>query len=644
MESLNSQIKETAFTKGFVIPKNVKVLSFDVFDTLLLRPFEKPNDVFSFIAPHVEGVLQKGQDFTKLRKQVERETRQKALPVEEVTIDEIYANFTQIPPKTREEIKLREIEMELKFCFPRKSGEILYKKAVESGLIIVATSDIYFEEEFLAKLLKKNGFKFDFIFSSASLRKRKKTGNIYPEITRILGVKPEEILHVGDNKISDITRAKEHGLQTFYLPLLRSVLYENPHYKRLFKGKRKCLLTMACIGAMCERLDLQATKPSNTSLFSNNIYEIGFSGFGGILYAYTTWAYNLALKHNIKKLVFIARDGFIMQKMFQILYGNSGIESVYLECSRRSLACFEVETSQDLTKIFAKKYRNTSIENFIKEKLECDPAKIAGNIREFGFSSMQEKVKHFFKRKSDETRLEKVVMFYSNKLHSRIQKEKENAMKFLENSGILEDDVGFCDVGYAGTTQRIISKLKTKGEVFGFYMLTNHHSLKLKHSFGFLGNAVGKLKFKFFASIIRLIETIIFSAPFGTVNHYNEKGKPILEDLQKQEEKRLKVNEEVWQGMLDLGVILKKRFGDEISGLTYTKTSIANLFAEFAIAPEEADAKLLKGVVFENKSNAGGYRGLIEDNLWKMGALSVKQPLLYKLLKPFLRKLAKKLI
>ena len=117
-----------------------------------------------------------------------------------------------------------------------------------------------------------------------------------------------------------------------------------------------------------------------------------------------------------------------------------------------------------------------------------------------------------------------------------------------------------------------------------------------------------------------------------------------MEDLQKQEEKRLKVNEEVWQGMLDLGVILKKRFGDEISGLTYTKTSIANLFAEFAIAPEEADAKLLKGVVFENKSNAGGYRGLIEDNLWKMGALSVKQPLLYKLLKPFLRKLAKKLI
>ena len=130
----------TIFTDHFKIPEGVKIISFDVFDTLLLRPFEKPTDVFNFMQPYVEAMIGKKINFRKLRKQAERDIRQKIFPAEEVTIDEIYNNFKEIPLKYRGAIKFLEIETELQLCFKRKSAEILYNKAKEMGFMIIAIS------------------------------------------------------------------------------------------------------------------------------------------------------------------------------------------------------------------------------------------------------------------------------------------------------------------------------------------------------------------------------------------------------------------------------------------------------------------------------------------------------------------------
>jgi predicted HAD superfamily hydrolase len=575
-------------------------------------------------------------NFRNLRKKVEKSTREKLFPKEEVTIDEIYEQFAEIPVKFRGAMKFLEIETELKLCFPRPSGKLLYQKAKEKGIKIIAVSDIYFEEALLTKLLNKNGFYFDAVFSSASIKKRKKTGNIYPLVASKMGVLPSEILHIGDNIISDVEQAKKNGFQTFYLPLLRDEINKNKLYKGLFK-RENCTLTSASLGLLLERIDSEQNPIDKKSLFNNDIYNLGFAGFGAVIFAYTSWVFKMAQKNGIKKLFFVARDGFILHKAFEILYGNRGIESHYLECSRRSLLPIVINTKNDVLKHFTKRFRNSTVQDFITQKLECNPQKIVNNLAEIGFTSLNQKIKSFIYTKSQKQRLEKLVDFYADEILERVKGEKLNILNFLHKSNVLDGKLGLCDVGYGGTIQKILSSIKKEDEVFGFYLITNKESTTLKNCFGFLADGVSKIKFKIFTSFVRLIESVIFSAPFGTTIKYDENGNPILLDLQKVEKRRLEVNNLVWQGILDFVILLKKRFGEEADLIEYKKHSIMKMFLNFAIIPSKKDAKLIEGVVIENISNAGGYKDLIKDKAWKAGYIAVKKPFISNALTPFLK-------
>ena len=71
----------------------------------------------------------KKYNFRKLRKKVEKQAREKMFPQEEITIDDIYEGFAEIPVKFRGAMKFLEIETELKLCFPRPSGKSLYNLA-----------------------------------------------------------------------------------------------------------------------------------------------------------------------------------------------------------------------------------------------------------------------------------------------------------------------------------------------------------------------------------------------------------------------------------------------------------------------------------------------------------------------------------
>ena len=53
--------------------KNVDVVSFDIFDTLLIRPYEKPTDLFK----HIEYELASYREFYKERILAEKRARKK---------------------------------------------------------------------------------------------------------------------------------------------------------------------------------------------------------------------------------------------------------------------------------------------------------------------------------------------------------------------------------------------------------------------------------------------------------------------------------------------------------------------------------------------------------------------------------------
>ena len=72
-------------TSGYLrAAEGCSVIAFDVFDTLIVRPFVRPDDLFDFI----ERTTGK-EGFGKARREAEKQARRRIRP--EVDLDEIYA-------------------------------------------------------------------------------------------------------------------------------------------------------------------------------------------------------------------------------------------------------------------------------------------------------------------------------------------------------------------------------------------------------------------------------------------------------------------------------------------------------------------------------------------------------------------------
>ena len=107
----SNRISVMNFAKGLM---SYDVISFDVFDTLLFRPFSSPSDLFMLVGERLDIM-----DFTQIRLQAEEEARQKNRLLRgnrEVTLLEIYqlvAQETGIDPQKGADL---EFSLECELC------------------------------------------------------------------------------------------------------------------------------------------------------------------------------------------------------------------------------------------------------------------------------------------------------------------------------------------------------------------------------------------------------------------------------------------------------------------------------------------------------------------------------------------------
>lgn len=165
------------------------IISFDIFDTLLLRPFLAPSDVFKYMEQQYNI-----PNFALTRLVNEKKVRMvktiRDRRIEDITIDEIYSKLDK---------NLRDKEMEIEAQILQCNEEILeiYNYALEQGKQIIITSDMYLPTNFLAQVLNDKGFKnFSKLYVSGEIGKCKATGNLYKFIIQDLNISPDKILHI----------------------------------------------------------------------------------------------------------------------------------------------------------------------------------------------------------------------------------------------------------------------------------------------------------------------------------------------------------------------------------------------------------------------------------------------------------------
>jgi FMN phosphatase YigB (HAD superfamily) len=204
----------------------VKVLSVDVFDTLLWRRVPEPKDAFLLLgrrlaaegrlAAHVNPVA-----FAELRHAAEkaaRARREAATGSREVTLPDIYRalpSFLFAPDFDADAAAAAEVALEATLMIRDRAVAALMAAAKAAGARVILVSDTYFAsaqvKRFLAKPGLAEGRDFDRLYVSCEAG-RPKWRDLFDTILRDAAVPAAATLHVGDSLEADVLPCRLRGI------------------------------------------------------------------------------------------------------------------------------------------------------------------------------------------------------------------------------------------------------------------------------------------------------------------------------------------------------------------------------------------------------------------------------------------------
>lgn len=285
------------------------IISFDIFDTLLLRPYLDPQEVWKVLEEQEE---EKG--FAKARKEVDAKTyKLSSEQNRETTIEEAY----ELIPKYR---YLMHKEMELERKVLRANPEMLnlWNELGMQGKRRVIVSDMYLPADFIKSVLRENGIDgWDGFYLSRDYNARKTTGKLFEIMLNKEGVKASDVLHIGDNMWSDVKMAEKVGLNTLHYKKISERFFDICPFTRKIDER--------LAGALATGWN-KFTFEHNNATYWNRLGYI----MGGVLgYIYVSWIVETAKRLGKKRLLFIARDGYIWQKICNELYPEIETDYIY---------------------------------------------------------------------------------------------------------------------------------------------------------------------------------------------------------------------------------------------------------------------------------------------------------------------------
>ena len=194
--------------------ENHDIISFDIFDTLVMRTVYVNKDVFRLLAKKLDPVW--GIDFFTARTRAEFELSREIYPY----IEEIYADVVaHYPCLAGHEAELieQEIALEKEVIIPRHEMVEIFNLAKQMGKMVNIVSDMYFREDTIRSILDGVGITgYDKLLVSSEYNSSK------PQhlFDKYLAELPEgRCLHVGDSWACDILPSGKLGIDSFRLKM-----------------------------------------------------------------------------------------------------------------------------------------------------------------------------------------------------------------------------------------------------------------------------------------------------------------------------------------------------------------------------------------------------------------------------------------
>ncbi|MBU5477598.1 hypothetical protein KQI69_00065 [Eubacterium sp. MSJ-13] len=295
------------------------IISFDIFDTLLLRNVANPRDVFEQVWEQADDIkltdISK-KEFMKLRMEMERRARNKKKEFNrEVVLSEIYAEFPKFIVSDIEKLERLEVETEKRVCYRNDFMWEIAKKLSEKGKRLVLLSDMYLKKKDIVDILEVNGIDtsiFEHIIISCEERCSKQNGKLFDVLFSRLGdVDKKNIVHVGDNKNADYTQPLSAGISAVHYDAIPDKLNSIYDYEKIRHDiPQKKILSLRKV------VSYHGMQKYSDDL-ERQAYEIGSSIVGPFLTTYISYVCDRLEKSEIKRIYPFMREGYILGKLLE---------------------------------------------------------------------------------------------------------------------------------------------------------------------------------------------------------------------------------------------------------------------------------------------------------------------------------------
>lgn len=452
--------------KSKLLIENADVVSFDIFDTLIRRKFASPRDVFHHMKATSHdlsgGII---TDFPSIRVHAEKHALEKArsLDLHEVTFDEIYAeigSLTGLSEDVLVALQNLEIESEVECTDRRIIGYDLYKYALLRKKRIILASDMYLPRYAIEQLLAVGGVdKFDRMYLSNELKKTKREGHLFKHILDELELRPEQLVHIGDNPKGDISVPASLGIKTIHVPRSMANYHGSNDFGRLLAdaGKKSWSLTKSAIDALvADRFFDDVGPTSKSSFFGGDPFRFGYSAIGPLMLGFSFWLYREARADRVEKLFFLSRDGLIMKRVFDELFpaAEYGIETEYLHCSRRMVRVPAMKSRFDILQPLSRPIHRRPIGRWLEANYGLEASEIPSDVfQRHGFEGADILIDN----NVDKDALKALIQDCEDLILSIAADERSALNGYLAARNVGLGRHAVVDIGYAGTMQDALS-------------------------------------------------------------------------------------------------------------------------------------------------------------------------------------------
>lgn len=475
-----------------------KTISFDVFDTLVSRLVASPSDVFLLVEERAKarGIFADG--FYAKRISAEKAARASGAP--EITMDDIYSQKLLV--ESYADLKsLREIEseVELDVCVRNPTGGNLYSHAVSSGLQIVITSDMYLDTALIEKILVSCGYAgWSYLFVSSREQATKAAGSLFESLTSKLGVRPNDVLHIGDNWKSDIVNARRAGLRAYHVSPLT--------------GKTDCDFSKSVLSSML----------SLNPFDSRSLVGLGYECLGPVLVGFANWLKIQLDSHPVNKVLYFARDGLVISDAVQAM-GLCMPDHSYFYASRRALQVPSFGLLESFDEIVESMFlpRQISISTLFR-KIGLDRATIESKLTD-------DDIDLDLLRNSDSLASDPQVLAAFHEVESAFREnathELDLLISYLKQENV-RGDIAIVDIGWFGNMQvaleRVLKSAGIEATINGYYvgLMPSGKPQHTHNMRGYLFDAARGSSLANSERNFNLIFETVFSALHGTTRGY----------------------------------------------------------------------------------------------------------------------------